>query len=129
MTERISDERLAEFPRLMSEADRRREIGELSFRLGVTLGHLHNDDSAELLHLLRMLASLREQTRWRPMEEAPRDGTAILASLDGSSDLSAVVRYHDGGWVVAWDHYRLDSGPRCWMPLPEIGPLPGGEAA
>lgn len=127
MTERISDERLAEFPRLMSEADRRREIGELSFRLGVTLGHLHNDDSAELLHLLRMLASLREQTRWRPMEEAPRDGTAILASLVGRG-LLAVVRYRYGGWVVAWDHYRLDSGPRCWMPLPEIGTLPGGDA-
>lgn len=106
MSERISDERLAEIKRTTGP-----DVG-----------------LSETLMMARELASLREQVRWRPMEEAPRDGTAILASLDGSSDLSNVVRYHDGGWVVAWDHYRLDSGPRCWMPLPEIGPLPGGDA-
>lgn len=109
MSERISDELLAE---LITDA-----------ATWIARGYMDEQH----LCALRELASLREQARWRPMEEAPRDGTAILASLDGG-DLSNVVRYHDGGWVVAWDHYRLDdSGPRCWMPLPEIGPLPGGD--
>lgn len=111
MNDRITDERLRELATW--------EPGAKTSALSA--------QRAEWIAMARELADLREQTRWRPMEEAPRDGTAILASLDGSSDLSAVVRYHDGGWVVAWDHYRLDSGPRCWMPLPEIGPLPGGD--
>ena len=59
MSERITDERLAE---LVSYYD---ALGDAGY--------------ADLLSALRELASLREQTRWRPMEEAPKDGTHVLA--------------------------------------------------
>lgn len=112
MSERISDERLAVVMEMAESTTPPRQ----------------RDEWRDLIACLKDYASLREQTRWRPMEEAPKDGTTILALLDGS-DLVNVVRYHDGGWVVAWDHYRLDGANlQFWMPLPEIGPLPTGEA-
>lgn len=55
---------------------------------------------------------------WQPMDTAPKDGTAVLALLEGS-DIPHAVRYTNAGWVVTWDNHLLGSadGPRFWMPV------------
>jgi hypothetical protein len=70
------------------------------------------------------LAALREDepdplvVRWRPIEEAPQDGTEILVAFPGHD--SRIVYWSDCGW------YDGDGGqwsPRAfthWIPLPRI---------
>lgn len=66
---------------------------------------------------------------WQPMKTAPKDGTAVLALLDGA-DIPHAVRWLQAddprgsgaeGWHITWDsakvseHYQL----RYWMHCPD----------
>lgn len=57
---------------------------------------------------LRELAALRAQTEWRPIAEAPRDGTVIIVS-------GGIAHWHDGGW---WSLTGVDypGRPMAWEP-------------
>lgn len=66
--------------------------------------------------------------RWRPISEAPRDGTEILAHCLGTPSLygsgRVVVRWYEGQWELAQvGGYAQDAEPvrepTQWMPLPE----------
>ena len=53
------------------------------------------------------------------MSVAPKDGSAILALLEGS-DIPLAIRWRDEGWEVTWDGHRLDkhNRPISWMEIP-----------
>ncbi|WP_141653114.1 hypothetical protein [Phenylobacterium immobile] len=73
------------------------------------------------------IAALKGATAWRPMSEAPKDGTAILATVRVfkagefshhdthviyADDETGEVQYEcEAGW--AWDDYEF------WLPLPD----------
>ena len=65
---------------------------------------------------------------WRPIETAPKDGTAVLSLLAGS-DVAHPVRWLDSdhkfangaaGWHIVWDLSPVAQidGPIYWMPIP-----------
>ena len=62
--------------------------------------------------------------KWEPIETAPKDGTAVLALIEGS-DIPQSVRYRNGGWKICWDDYRIAGidGPTHWMPIPSADDL------
>lgn len=64
-----------------------------------------------------------QRQQWRPIETAPKDGTAVLVLLP-KSDIAYAARFMDC-WRMTWDHHRLVGGdaPRFWMPIP---PAPEG---
>lgn len=66
--------------------------------------------------------------RYKPMKDAPKDGTAILALLEGSN-IPLPIRWwpkghklaeRGAGWYVTWDGHALQpaDGPRGWLPIP-----------
>ena len=57
---------------------------------------------------------------WRPMSSAPKDGTAILALLEGCA-FAHTIRWRDEGWVKVWGGYYLNgaAAPRYWVPVPD----------
>lgn len=57
---------------------------------------------------------------WAPMKSSPKDGTVVLALLEGS-DIPHPVRWIEFGWQSSWDGHCFPphDGPRCWMPIPE----------
>jgi hypothetical protein len=64
-------------------------------------------------------------TQWQPIETAPKNGTAVLATWENTAEFD-VLRWiedrqawcvHYGGWGE--DRYRNDETPTHWMPLPE----------
>lgn len=80
-------------------------------------------------------AALEYARKWRPISEAPKDGTHILAQLEDSAtcyvitwvDSKAGIRSELGkkklGWCIAWDGYLLNSlwafQPTHFQYLPE----------
>jgi hypothetical protein len=65
---------------------------------------------------------------WKPIESAPKNGTAVLSLLAGS-DVAHSVRWLESGhkfangtagWHIVWDLSRvsLQDGPDYWMPIP-----------
>jgi hypothetical protein len=67
-------------------------------------------------------------TEWRPIETAPKDGTAILIwptkrEFNQRNDnlISYVVRWNDReqGWIEAEGEEYDSFSPTHWMPLPE----------
>jgi Protein of unknown function (DUF551) len=66
---------------------------------------------------------MEREMKWQPIETAPKDGTAILALVDGLHEntgepfIAAVAWYREGFWLVneeGGDTYQ----PTHWMPLP-----------
>ena len=68
-----------------------------------------------------------DEQGWRPMANAGRDGTRLLALLDGSL---TVVSWSDNGWSVhvtitprpalpIGEYFLPDSAFAGWMPLPQ----------
>lgn len=56
----------------------------------------------------------RQRTEWRPMDEAPRDGTHITLREDG--------RAYDGfwmhcGWWIPWEGDLWPTKPEAWKPI------------
>ncbi len=82
-----------------------------------------DDLSALRAHDAKLLAPYQ----WQPIETAPKDGTAILALINGS-DIPQSVRYRNGGWKVCWDDYRVAriDGPSHWMSLPSTEAIEKG---
>lgn len=64
-----------------------------------------------------------EVSVWQPIKTAPKNGAGILALLP-DSNFPVGVRYHDGGWHVAWDNSRLGEfdQPEKWMHIPDDRP-------
>lgn len=55
---------------------------------------------------------------WRPIETAPKDGTAILF-IDEDTDIPHPVRWENTKWLHAWDGEEYPTfGKSWWMPLP-----------
>jgi hypothetical protein len=76
---------------------------------------------------LRAIEAAIRQSAWRPMSEAPRDGTPILGVWvmrpNGPPVDWGVTRWSHGDWCD--DESGLDiPTPTAWMPLP---PPPTGE--
>lgn len=66
-------------------------------------------------------------TEWRPIDTAPKDGTAFLVAIKcGDRWQQETARYIDGGTVLAqtWDHEVL-APAEYWMPLPSAPPNTG----
>ena len=63
-------------------------------------------------------------SKWQPIETAPRDGTVILATWivnkrRGKWTIQPVI-FSCGVWLHAWDEDEdLPLEPTHWMPLPE----------
>ena len=60
-------------------------------------------------------------SEWQPIETAPKDGTTVLAVLDGCMTTISMyqakqewILEHDGGHDPRWP-----LKPTHWMPLPE----------
>lgn len=81
---------------------------------------------------------------WRPMAEAPKDGTRILALTKDGAVVTAEWKAppkeggrHPFSWVVTWHPFDgvLSVTPKCWMPTPpppspaELKALNGSKAA
>ena len=78
---------------------------------------------------------------WRPIGSAPRDGTAVLLTVNGltlpgywreqDEDAVRLDRAAGGwfGWTPIWVSEFALAAPTHWMPLPAPPgqPLPGGE--
>ena len=73
------------------------------------------------------IARLREQTQWRPIETAPKDGSLILGwdnkVMRGKGAACVMLwarnehtQKHE--WMNFSNAYRVDN-PRYWMPLPQ----------
>lgn len=82
-----------------------------------------------LAEAIRLREALDAATKWRPIATAPKDGTAVLALLDGSN-VAHPVRWLDAGnkfakgvagWHVVWDLTPIAAhdGPIYWMPIPD----------
>lgn len=56
---------------------------------------------------------------WKPIDTAPKDGTAIIAFLQ-NSNIPYIILFIDG-WRICCDGYFLGkySQPTRWMPLPD----------
>jgi hypothetical protein len=70
-----------------------------------------------------LLNEWREKMEWQPIEMAPKDGTAILAIIDGLHKntgepfIAAVAWYSEGFWAVS-EEIEDSYQPTHWMPLP-----------
>lgn len=68
------------------------------------------------------LAAL-SQSAWRPIEEAPKDGTVILVVPAGGEFNTSVAFYYPGSagavWIIPETNRYLTVEPTHWMPLPE----------
>lgn len=61
---------------------------------------------------------------WRPLAEAPKDGTWILCYYhhwDGENYPPRPIRHDRSGWVFA-DGVRPSGEPDGWVPLPPLVP-------
>ena len=72
---------------------------------------------AHVASLRRELAEARRdgERLWQPMETAPRDGTAVLLSIEDSVDAAIF-------WKEQWlfrGEIPLTGEPDAWMPLPK----------
>lgn len=55
---------------------------------------------------------------WRPIETAPKDGTAVLTFAPGFGLGALVLFWLDGRWREPANHLGLKVAPTRWMPLP-----------
>jgi hypothetical protein len=88
-------------------------------------GDLIVESPLQLAHDLRALLALPQPDGWRPIEEAPRDGTPFLAIVDSGLDVRR-VSWGKTSHVPIYGFCLRDQGPEdsdlCspthWMPLP-----------
>ena len=78
----------------------------------------HGDfNLSEILHLA--LAGLAVQRR--PIDEAPRDGSAILLQ-DEFTNVGTVCKWSHNEWIVVWDHEPYNISGKAWfIPLSALG--------
>jgi len=64
------------------------------------------------------LSLLRQQTEWRDIADAPRDGTRVLIYIP-ALDLQAASTFEHGAWQnVPWTSNIHDLSPTRWQHLP-----------
>ena len=76
--------------------------------------------------LRKKVDNLKEKTKWRPIETAPRDGTEIILAIEDGfgvlgNRVNAIVGMFsttDSCWVDAMN-YSETYPPTHWMPVPE----------
>lgn len=69
--------------------------------------------------LFRAAIDAYEAAMWRPIEEAPKDGTAVWGWCEGG-DAFASVTFFDGAWRYTYDHAPVKDA----MELNAFRPLP-----
>lgn len=57
------------------------------------------------------------QTQWRDMDSAPRDGSKVLLYIPTLDEIFA-ARFENGLWQTAVWSNRVNTEPAQWMPLP-----------
>jgi hypothetical protein len=70
---------------------------------------------------------MTDAPRWRPIAEAPRDGTLLLGWDGKEMAIVQAAKWASSGWAVAHDaedYAWSDYAPTHWMPLP---PPPEGD--
>lgn len=72
------------------------------------------------VYAINVTKGRKMENGWKPIDTAPKDGTAVLVSLTGS-DIPYPARFQNGEWIMTWDCYALSEwdGPTHWMPCPE----------
>jgi hypothetical protein len=71
-------------------------------------------------------ARLAELTEWRPMSEAPMDGTEVLLRVYGAPVSTTIGEWDEVNWwthIGALDDGDPSDGEHCvcgWLPLPEV---------
>lgn len=94
------------------------ETGELLNSLSALAapdGPLSKEFVDQAVVTIQALAS--QSTGWRPIEEAPKDGTEILAAWRASQTVS-VAWWTDSGWWDGESEGVFISSPTHWMPIP-----------
>jgi hypothetical protein len=64
---------------------------------------------------LRELAAMREHVAWRPIDEAPKNGTEIIATNQASGVY--IGAFYGPTFLTSLGHCRRE--PTHWQPLPE----------
>ena len=106
-----------------------------SYTVVVSRGRLRNTVE-RLRHaaaLLRAAPAEREPDGWRPIETAPKDGTAIIVGAPCAPSAVDVVQWCADCWFRGWlagghrsDCYGPSFEPTHWMPLPDAPVQPEG---
>ena len=77
-------------------------------------------NDSEILHNIRegmaLALSAADASAWRPMSEAPRDGTLMLVSVKHIG--CDVVSWWGAGWRETTNGLALRDEPTHWQPLP-----------
>lgn len=129
-------------PNEMTEAEAIKILGEklVDFKWQKDFPH---DEARIAAHYDAVIAAMRaayeagraradeRESKWQPIETAPKDGTAILAKADapnfrGDNNSLVVVSWQDGFWVAGggtmgerWATIRVDKETLThWQPLP-----------
>lgn len=95
--------------------------------------HVRENSDQPLSHVfvnrdaLRAALAAADAQGWRPISEAPRDGTPVLG-YHPKYGWAGTIRWDDGDWEVGNEQWEFNRPvqPTHWMPLP---PPPGSEPA
>lgn len=95
---------------------------EMSAALRFAIQLANGESFDECADDLRAVLTHLERPQWRPIEEAPKDGSRLVLT-DGDVPVVGLWRSHDEQWIVDWDHEPYQGTPRetpatHWMPLP-----------
>jgi hypothetical protein len=79
-----------------------------------------------LRHKTAEICRAYERAMWRPISEAPKDGTKLLLDLDGEVNIVGQFYGSNGeapAWRTPWDYSRLETGYTVthFRPLPKRG--------
>jgi len=117
---------------------------------GMAQVHADDEEFAIAKWNNRASAEIAARLQWRPISEAPKDGTLILLRVQSdrenwtpledamehttigsnSRDLNDIDEWTFAGWCWSHDHYTEGYGtPVMWMPLPTAPEMKGGQGA
>ena len=103
-----------------ASGEREKRYGEALQQIRSALASLDADTLSPSAPTEREKASA-----WRPISEAPKDGTWIMAACPYVGVVKTQAIQIDGHWV--WDiQSRLDVDPYAWQPWP-LPPAPAAE--
>jgi hypothetical protein len=124
-----------EIEELVERLDRRQKAHVFfAERVGVETGRkVHTEASDEYSEICDALRTLLNERRWKPIEEAPRDGTLVdlwitppKGMITGTGPVRCPDCWHSGGKWWRYDEQHGDDQCRVevnnatrWMSLPE----------
>lgn len=121
----------SDYAALLAENERIRKLFEATERLTLLDGEYEAAKAGTYNRLNDELQCLKAATTWRPIETAPKDGTAVLLFLeytecdDGAGRKSTHIdRCYWSDAEKGWDGYATSirngyTTPTHWMPLPK----------